>query len=137
MWNGPLVEWTWPVIWEIEERFWSLAPRALEEERTHEVLAQAARSMLLLQSSDWQFIISTGEVEDYAIRRFNGHAEDCRSLLDALDQVLNGGDLSGALSLTRELQARDDVFREIIPSIREAMSEERRASRTHLLVADR
>jgi 1,4-alpha-glucan branching enzyme len=117
MWNGPLVEWTWPVIWEIEERFWALAPRALEQERAHEILAQAARSMLLLQSSDWQFIISTGEVEDYAIRRFNGHAEDCRNLLNALDQVVDGGDSSEAIRLTRELQARDDVFREILPSI--------------------
>jgi 1,4-alpha-glucan branching enzyme len=123
MWNGPLVAWTWPVIWEIEERFWSLAPRALAEERTHEILAQAARSMLLLQSSDWQFIISTGEVEDYAIRRFNGHAEDCRGLLEALDQVLNGGDIAEAVRLTRELQARDDVFRDIIPSIAKALAE--------------
>ena len=137
MWNGPLVEWTWPVIWEIEEKFWSLAPRALAEERTHEILAQAARSMLLLQSSDWQFIISTGEVEDYAIRRFNGHAEDCRGLLDALEQVLDGGDVSEAVRLTRELQARDDVFREIIPSIRQAISNQRPASRSPLLVADR
>jgi 1,4-alpha-glucan branching enzyme len=137
MWNGPLVAWTWPVIWEIEERFWSLAPRALAEERTHEILAQAARSMLLLQSSDWQFIISTGEVEDYAIRRFNGHAEDCRGLLDALERVLDGGDVSEAVRLTRELQARDDVFREIIPSIRQAISNQRPASRPPLLVADR
>jgi 1,4-alpha-glucan branching enzyme len=137
MWNGPLVAWTWPVIWEIEEKFWSLAPRALAEERTHEILAQAARSMLLLQSSDWQFIISTGEVEDYAIRRFNGHAEDCRGLLDALERVLDGGDVSEAVRLTRELQARDDVFREIIPSIRQAISNQRPASRPPLLVADR
>ena len=137
MWNGPLVAWTWPVIWEIEERFWSLAPRALAEERTHEILAQAARSMLLLQSSDWQFIISTGEVEDYAIRRFNGHADDCRNLLTQLEQVLDGGDLSEAVRLTRELQARDDVFREIIPSIRQAISNLRPASRPPLLVADR
>ena len=123
MWNGPLVAWTWPVIWEIEERFWSLAPRAMAEERSHEILAQAARSMLLLQSSDWQFIISTGEVEDYAIRRFNGHADDCRNLLDALDQVLRGGDITEAVRLTRELQARDDVFRDIIPSIAKALAE--------------
>lgn len=138
MWNGPLVAWTWPVIWEIEEKFWSLAPRALDEERTHEILAQAARSMLLLQSSDWQFIISTGEVEDYAIRRFNGHAEDCRNLLNALEQVLGGGDMAAAIRLTKELQARDDVFREIISSVREAIGDRRPATgvAAGMLVAD-
>jgi 1,4-alpha-glucan branching enzyme len=120
MWNGPKVAWTWPVIWDVEDRFWSLAPRALADERTHAILAQAARSMLLLQSSDWQFIISTGEVEDYAIRRFNGHAEDCTQLLDALASALRG-DTDRGVRLARELQARDDVFRDVIPSIRRAI----------------
>ena len=121
MWNGPLVEWTWPIIWRIEDRFWSLAPRAIDDTRTHEILAQAARSMLLLQSSDWQFIISTGEVEDYAIRRFNGHAEDCDQLLSALEEALAGRDVDGGVRLAHELQERDDVFRVIVPSIVEAL----------------
>jgi 1,4-alpha-glucan branching enzyme len=121
MWDGPLVEWTWPVIWDIEDRFWSLAARALGDGRTHEILSQAARSMLLLQSSDWQFIISTGEVEDYAIRRFNGHAEDCRQLLDLLEHALSGNDVDAGVRRARELQQRDDVFREIVPSIVRAL----------------
>jgi len=130
MWNGPLVEWTWPVIWEVEDRFWSLAPRALADGRTHQILAQAARSMLLLQSSDWQFIISTGEVEDYAVRRFNGHAVDCARLMTALEEALSGRDVDGGVRLAHELQKRDDVFREIIPAIRAAISVQRPAIST-------
>jgi 1,4-alpha-glucan branching enzyme len=139
MWNGPLVEWTWPIIWEVEDRFWDLASRAIADERTHEILSQAARSMLLLQSSDWQFIISTGEVEDYAIRRFNDHAGDCARLLNALDDALAGNDVDGGVQLARELQARDDVFREIIPSIKAAISEQRPSTTaaSSRLVADR
>jgi 1,4-alpha-glucan branching enzyme len=121
MWHSDLVDWTWPVIWEVEDRFWSLAPRALADARAHDILAQAARSMLLLQSSDWQFIISTGEVADYAIRRFNGHAGDCRRLLDALDSALDGGEFDGGIRLARELRARDDVFSDILPSISKAL----------------
>ena len=98
-------------------------------ERTHEILAQAARSMLLLQSSDWQFIISTGEVEDYAIRRFNDHAGDCARLLNALEDALDGKGCRWRRNrLARELQQRDDVFREIIPSIRAAISDQRSAT---------
>ncbi|HEY5545471.1 MAG TPA: 1,4-alpha-glucan branching protein domain-containing protein [Gemmatimonadaceae bacterium] len=129
MWNGPLVEWTWPVVWEVEDRFWSLAPRALADGRTHEILAQAARSMLLLQSSDWQFIISTGEVEDYAIRRFNGHAGDCAQLLAALEEALSGKDVDGGVRLAHELRRRDDVFRNIVPSIQAAISDRRSTTR--------
>ena len=122
MWNGPAVKWTWPIIWEVEDRFWSLAPRALANERMHEILAQAARSMLLLQSSDWQFIISTGEVEDYAVRRFHGHAGDCAQLMNALEAALSGQDVDGGVRLARDLQQRDDVFRTIVPSIVQALS---------------
>jgi 1,4-alpha-glucan branching enzyme len=121
MWMNPQVQWTWPLIWSLEDRLWSIAPRALERPEFHDVLAQAARSLLLLQSSDWQFIISTGEVEDYAIRRFNGHAADTRDLLEALERALDGRDEDSAHKLAHTLQQRDDVFREIIPSIEEAL----------------
>ena len=45
------------------------------------VLEQAARELLLAQSSDWQFIISTGAAGDYATKRFNEHCEALESLL--------------------------------------------------------
>lgn len=123
MWLGPLTAWTWPVIWGIEETFWDLAPRAMQRPELHPMLAQAAREMLLLQSSDWQFIITTGEVEDYAVRRFNGYAEDARRLLASLGSALDGEDPAEGNRLAGELQQRDDVFREILPSIEVALDE--------------
>jgi 1,4-alpha-glucan branching enzyme len=77
--------------------------------------------MLLLQSSDWQFIISTGEVEDYAIRRFNEHAGDCARLLSALETAVEGRDLDEGNRLARDLRQRDDIFRAIVPSIADAL----------------
>jgi 1,4-alpha-glucan branching enzyme len=121
MWMNDQVAFTWPVIWEVEGRFWDAVPAAIERPDLHPILEQAARSMLLLQSSDWQFIISTGEVEDYAIRRFNGHADDCRELLDALAAGIGGADVSSAVARASELQQRDDVFRDILPSIELAL----------------
>jgi 1,4-alpha-glucan branching enzyme len=131
MWFNDQVAWTWPIIWRLEDEFWDLAPHALARDAVHPILAQAARELLLLQSSDWQFIISTGEVADYAVRRFNGHAGDIRALLDALRAALDGAGIDGGLRLAAELQRRDDVFREIIPSIRQAieLSTETRANR--------
>ena len=46
------------------------------------VLAQAARELLLLQSSDWQFLITTDAGRAYAIRRFSEHAERFDHLAD-------------------------------------------------------
>jgi 1,4-alpha-glucan branching enzyme len=121
MWLGQETWWTWPVIWELEDAFWSLAPRAVNNPAAHAVLAQAARALLLLQSSDWQFIISTGEVDDYAIKRFNGHASDCRQLLDALGSAINGERVNEAHELAAAQQRRDDIFPDIIPSIETAL----------------
>ena len=122
MWMNDQVAWTWPVIWELENRFWDTVPAALDRGELRPVVEQAARSLLLLQSSDWQFIISTGEVEDYAIRRFNGHAEDCRELLGMLDAGIRGEGVAGALARATELQQRDDVFRTIGPALEQALA---------------
>ena len=124
MWYNERVAWTWPVIWELEDVFWDLVPHALEREDLHEILAQAARELLLLQSSDWQFIISTGEVDDYAIRRFNGHADDVRRLVEALREGLRGSPTEAGLALARELYLRDDVFPDVIPAIAQAVESE-------------
>ncbi|MEW5914793.1 MAG: 1,4-alpha-glucan branching protein domain-containing protein [Gemmatimonadota bacterium] len=121
MWLGQQTWWTWPVIWELEEWFWSLAPRAIGNPTLHAVLAQAARAMLLVQSSDWQFIISTGEVDDYAIKRFNGHVADCKQLLQALGRALEGEGVHDAFQIAAAQQQRDDVFPDIIPSIETAL----------------
>jgi 1,4-alpha-glucan branching enzyme len=40
---------------------------------TERALAQAARELLLAQSSDWAFIMKTGSVVEYAVKRTKEH----------------------------------------------------------------
>jgi 1,4-alpha-glucan branching enzyme len=82
------------------------------------VLAQAARELLLAQSSDWQFIISTGAVVDYAERRFTLHCEDAERLIKAL----TGGELESAGRLADELSRRDDLFPNVLAQVAEALA---------------
>jgi hypothetical protein len=84
MWLNAQTAFMWPRIWDLETRFWTIAREAIALPSAHEALAQAARELLLVQSSDWQFIVSTGAVTDYGIRRFNGHADACDRLFDAI-----------------------------------------------------
>src|ERR1043165_6298899 len=109
MWLNPGTRWTWLRLWALEERFWSLAPAALGDSECDAVLAQAARELLLLQSSDWQFIISTGAAGDYATRRFQEHAQDLESLLAGLEPGGRGA-LPAAQTRAEALRRRDDVF---------------------------
>ena len=118
MWLNSLTAWTWPKIWEREDRFWMMAREAIELPAAEAALAQAARELLLLQSSDWQFIISTGAVADYAIRRFNGHADAFDRLYDAIEAGLASGDLTNALNMAFELREQDDLFPDVLESVR-------------------
>jgi 1,4-alpha-glucan branching enzyme len=122
MWLNAQTAWTWPKIWELEERFWTMAREAIELPAAYDALAQAARELLLVQSSDWQFIISTGAVTDYAIRRFNGHADACDRLFNAIRDGLASGDMTTATSLATELRAQDDLFPTVLDSVRAVLS---------------
>ncbi len=49
-------------------------------------LNQAARELLLAQSSDWSFILSTGTMVDYARRRVTGHLEHFEALKTMIEE---------------------------------------------------
>src|SRR5262245_8142507 len=57
-WMNPETRWTWDRLWVLEDRFWNTARRSLPAcpPARLPVYAQAARELLLAQSSDWQFI---------------------------------------------------------------------------------
>jgi 1,4-alpha-glucan branching enzyme len=120
MWLNDETAWTWPRLWGIETRFWDQAGGALESPALQPVLAQAAREMLLAMGSDWQFIMTTGAVSDYAVKRFTGHCGDAEFLLDALAPGSAG--LAAAQTRAEELWRRDSVFPNVLDAVRAALS---------------
>ncbi len=67
-------------------------------------LNQAAREILLAQSSDWPFIMKTGSVPDYARQRFVSHVGRFRTLLGQIE----GGAVDPVF--LRELEEMDSIF---------------------------
>jgi 1,4-alpha-glucan branching enzyme len=66
----------WPLIHAAERRMEDLATRFPDSDGTRrEVLNQAARELLLQQSSDWPFLVTTLQAKEYAIERFQEHLE--------------------------------------------------------------
>lgn len=119
MWIGEGTVWTWERLWALEQTFWDAVPAALERPAARPVLAQAAREMLLAQSSDWQFIITTGAAADYAERRFRGHCDDAEALLAALAPGAEGR-LPEAQAAAETLHHRDHVFPDILSAVASA-----------------
>jgi 1,4-alpha-glucan branching enzyme len=121
MWLSAQTAWTWERLWPLEERFWDVAPSALASDDTRFILAQAARELLLAQSSDWQFIISTGAAADYGERRFREHCSDTEELVKALEDrspaALDRGHRRAA-----ELAERDALFPDVLPALAAALA---------------
>ncbi len=78
-WINDDTAWTWPVIYERQAR----AAKLLLDSTP--ATQQLARELLLLQASDWQFLMTTGQAREYAIERFNSHAERFDALANAID----------------------------------------------------
>jgi 1,4-alpha-glucan branching enzyme len=75
IWLNHETEWTWPEIYCAELTLRELVDRWIGQQHDiiHRLLQLAARELLLLQSSDWQFLISTQAAKDYAQLRFSRH----------------------------------------------------------------
>ncbi len=111
-WMNHETEWMWPVIHGAEARMESLvAGSSGDGETTSELLNQAARELLLLQSSDWPFLVTTGQAKEYASQRFTEHVDRFNALADLIEK---GGALSPEDSgMLAALSERDNPFADI------------------------
>lgn len=105
-WLNDDTAWTWPEIHARQRRAHELLSKDTEASR------QLARELLLLQASDWQFLMTTGQAHDYAVERFWSHADRFDRLADAIDSAYPALD-----ALVEELQTIDNPFPGIEPAL--------------------
>lgn len=105
-WLNEDTAWTWPEIQARQQR----AAAMLRDDS--DATKQLARELLLLQSSDWQFLMTTGQAHDYAVERFRSHMERFDALADAIESQSPGLD-----ALLVEFEYLDNPFPGIDPSL--------------------
>lgn len=108
-WSNPEVDWMWPLIHQSELRMETLV--ALHPSATgnlNRLLNQVARELLLLQSSDWPFLVTTGQAKEYAVERFTSHLERFSRLAE-MAETPGGMDPTGLGYLT-EIEHLDNPF---------------------------
>src|SRR6266571_96205 len=94
-WLNDDTAWTWERLYDSEVEFWTLVhdnPQAAQG-LVGRVLCQAARELLLMQASDWQFLITSWAARDYAEQRFIPHYADFKRLLEVVQHVRTRGEL--------------------------------------------
>jgi len=108
VWDNVDTHWMWKPIHKAESRMERLVAR--KDGRTEDeelVLKQAARELLLLQASDWPFLVTTGQAKEYAVHRFAQHVERFDALADSLERG------QPDVALAEELWERDKVFPDV------------------------
>jgi 1,4-alpha-glucan branching enzyme len=108
VWLNPGNDWIYPHLEMAAERMVALARRHSDpDELTRRALNQAARELLLAQSSDWAFIMKTGTTVEYAKKRTRDHI----ARFTYLHRVLTEGGLEEPI--LREFEERDNIFPDI------------------------
>lgn len=105
VWLDQSNAWVYPHLHKAVERMSELAARFPEPcPNTRRVLNQAARELLLAQSSDWAFIMKTGSMISYAVRRTKNHLHNFNILYEQI--MHNNIDLEELY----KLECQHDIF---------------------------
>jgi 1,4-alpha-glucan branching enzyme len=101
-------DWIYPHLHQAAEKMIELATENKDVDKlTCRALNQAARELLLAQSSDWAFIMKTGTMVEYAIKRTKAHLHQFFNLYNQLKAEEIDEDLLS------ELESKDNIFPEI------------------------
>ncbi|MDQ6858629.1 MAG: DUF1957 domain-containing protein [Chloroflexota bacterium] len=81
-WRAPQTQWMWDGIAEAVSRVRAVADAPPRDSLRKRGADHALRELLLLESSDWPFLVTTGQAGDYAAERFRSHAQRLQRALE-------------------------------------------------------
>jgi 1,4-alpha-glucan branching enzyme len=120
VWLNPQTSWTWARLYPAQLYVREMATEGgwRESESGTRIARQLCRELLLLESSDWQFLIATGAARDYAESRFATHS----GYFDDLRGMYGRWLAEGAISAEEEerlatIEVRDSVFMDLDPGL--------------------
>ena len=120
VWLNDQTSWTWSHLYRVERVMCDVAgdDRWRDGGWGQRIAKQMARELMLLESSDWQFLITTAAARDYAEKRFLGHLHEFGELEMLWAEFLANSALSPDSQKTlTELEERDSLFAEIDPGL--------------------
>lgn len=111
VWVGPEAAWAWRHVHHATRYAGWLVQRHRQAEGWRgEALDQLIVELLLLQSSDWAFILKTGTVARYAEARIRAHVRRLRHLGHLVE---TGNVEQGDMAWLEDVRKRDNLFRQL------------------------
>ncbi len=120
VWMNENVKWCWEMIYNAENRFNNLL-KLFDEESLHKQSKQiiklinlGLKEIMLLQSSDWEFLIHNQSARDYAELRIVNHYSDFLRICSYIERLFNNDTLSKEeKDDIKKITKRDDLFPEL------------------------
>lgn len=119
VWLNDHTEFVWRRIYDAEADFQALLKDhgAGHDDAMRSLVAQAARELLLLQASDWPFLINNGTAVDYASMRIVSHHSDYERVAELARRYGRGEFLSqDDWDWFGDLRSRDRAFPDVNPA---------------------
>jgi 1,4-alpha-glucan branching enzyme len=116
---NPDTSWTYTHIYPAEALVRDVATAGKWKDGAlgERIMKQLCRELLLLESSDWQFLITTGAARDYAETRFLTHNDQFQEIANAWKTFAATGSISDAEEQRlAAIELRDSIFADIDPS---------------------
>jgi 1,4-alpha-glucan branching enzyme len=117
VWTREDGKWVWWDIYEAETTMQHLGYLLDGSELSPalaQVLRQAMRELLILEASDWTFMINNWSTRDHAERRAHSHFDDFSRMAEMAGRMAAGAQLNPEeRNYVRETCARDAVFPEL------------------------
>ncbi len=109
--------WTWEKLYPIERKMRQMS-REYATGPARPIVVQAGRELVLAESSDWQFLISTMSARDYSEIRFQDHVARFTRLAAMAERVHNGGVLTPEEEeFLADCQQKDAPFADLDPEM--------------------
>jgi len=106
-WRNEATAWMWDELERLARELEQLRASPPRDDPFRERAArQAVRELLLAESSDWPFLVTTGQAADYAVERFRAHAQRFRR---AVALARSGDAIEDEVEL-RSLERADNPF---------------------------
>lgn len=105
-WLNPRTAWMWEEIAAAQERFAALSKSRFDTDLDGRALVQACRELMLLESSDWPYMVAKDRARDYAIERFRTHLGRFGHLAEAMET----GGVNGIEKALGEIEEADNIF---------------------------
>jgi 1,4-alpha-glucan branching enzyme len=110
-WANERTAWMWSDLARMGDEMAALRAIQVADPMRVRAAKQAARELLLAQSSDWPFLVTTGQAADYAVERFRSHALRFRRCLELARRGVADDEVE-----LRSLERADNPFPDASPT---------------------